>query len=166
MIDAERLGFEVGKDAADPRQDDMGGHVADDVGMVALCRHSRVGRPADGLGRGGRGDVGLDEGVQDGGGEVVGGGEADASRPSAFDFDGAGDELLARMAASLSAGWGALFGSRVDRCLAVAAAAFVSPWLDFESPGVVMVTGGTAKSFRPADRGQIGCTGASLGKRP
>ena len=64
----------------------MGGHGADDTGAVVNGRHSRVGVgwPAVRLG----GDVGADEAVQAGGGEVVDGGEADAARFKAFDPDG------------------------------------------------------------------------------
>ena len=35
VIDAKRPYLEVGEDAVHPRQDDMGGHLADDVGIVA-----------------------------------------------------------------------------------------------------------------------------------
>lgn len=42
----------------------MGGHGADDAGMVALGRHPGVGRPAVGPGGCGRCDVGVDEGVE------------------------------------------------------------------------------------------------------
>ena len=34
VIDAERPDFEVGEDAVHPRQDDMGRHLADDMGIV------------------------------------------------------------------------------------------------------------------------------------
>ena len=34
VVDAERLGLEVGEDAMDPGQDDMGRHGADHVGLV------------------------------------------------------------------------------------------------------------------------------------
>jgi hypothetical protein len=35
VIDAKRPHLEVGEDAVHPRQDDMGGHLADDVGIVS-----------------------------------------------------------------------------------------------------------------------------------
>ena len=65
----------------------MGGHGADDTGVVAHGRHSGLGRPAVRLGGGA------------GGGEVVDGGEADAARFKAFDPDGAGDGQFALVAA-------------------------------------------------------------------
>ncbi len=95
----------------------MGGHGANDVGLVALGRHSGVGRPTVGFGGSGWGDVVLDEGVQAGGGEVVDAGESDTARPAASDFDGAGDEQLAVVAASVSASDGVVFRSMIDRGL-------------------------------------------------
>ncbi len=50
VVDAERPGLEVGEDAVDPRQDDMGGHVADHMGLVAELGRSRIAGPAIGLG--------------------------------------------------------------------------------------------------------------------
>ena len=41
VVDAERPCFEIGEDAVDPRQDDMGGHGADDVGVVPDARGHR-----------------------------------------------------------------------------------------------------------------------------
>ena len=38
VIDAERPDLEVGEDAVDPGQDDMGGHLADDMGIVRDAR--------------------------------------------------------------------------------------------------------------------------------
>ncbi len=49
---SERPGLEVGEDAVDPGQDQVGGHGADDMGFVACGRQSGIARPA--------GDVPLD----------------------------------------------------------------------------------------------------------
>ena len=44
VIDAQGPDFEVGEDAVHPRQDDMGGHAADDMGIVADARGARPSR--------------------------------------------------------------------------------------------------------------------------
>ncbi len=88
-IDPERPGFEVAKHAVNPGRDDMGryradGMGADDMGaddmrIVAVSRHSGVSLPA--VRPGGRGgcDVGVDETIQAGGGDLGDGSEADAA---------------------------------------------------------------------------------------
>jgi hypothetical protein len=52
MIDAQRPGLEVGKDAVSPGQHDMSGHFAYRMGIVVDARGARVTRPAVRLGRG------------------------------------------------------------------------------------------------------------------
>ena len=48
MVDAEAPGLEVGDDAVDPGQDDVGRHLADDVGLVLVADGAVVvtSRPA------------------------------------------------------------------------------------------------------------------------
>ena len=55
VVDAERPCLEVGEDAVDPRQHDMGGHGADDMGVVPDPRRPGVGAPAVGPGDGAQG---------------------------------------------------------------------------------------------------------------
>ena len=82
MIDAERPGLGVGEGAVAPGQNDMGGHGADDMGLVPDVGGAGVGRLAVGFDRRARGDVGGDEAMQRGGGEVLDRGQAQASRRS------------------------------------------------------------------------------------
>ncbi len=87
VVDAERPGLEVGEDAVDPRQDQVGGHGADDMGFVARGRQSGIARPAIGLGGRAGCDMSLDEGVQTARGKVVDGGQTQAPRASTLDLD-------------------------------------------------------------------------------
>ena len=66
VVDAQRLDLEVGEDAVHPRQDGMGGLLADDMGIVGDASGGISG-PAIGLGGGAGGDVGGEEGVKAGG---------------------------------------------------------------------------------------------------
>ena len=66
--------------AVDPRQNDMRGH-----GLVPDVGGAGVGRPAVGFDRRARGDVGGDEAMQRGGGEVLDRGQAKASGRVVFD---------------------------------------------------------------------------------
>src|SRR4051812_30999781 len=79
VIDAECPDFEVGEDAVYPRQDDMGRHLADDVGIVVDAGSAGVTGQPIGLGGGARSDVGGNEGVQAGGREIGDLGEAEAA---------------------------------------------------------------------------------------
>ena len=83
-IDPERPGFEVAKHAVNPGRDDMGRYLADDMGaddmgIVAVRRHFGVSLPAVRPGGRGRCDVGIDETIKAGGGDVGDGSEADAA---------------------------------------------------------------------------------------
>ena len=68
-----------------------------------------IGGPAAGLGGGVLGEVVGEEAVQGGGGEVLDLGKPDASGPSVFDLDRAGDQQLALGASATAAGDGILF---------------------------------------------------------
>jgi len=61
VIDAKRPGLGVGEGAVYPGQDDVGGHGADDVGLMPDVGGTGVGRPTVGFDRGARCDVGGDE---------------------------------------------------------------------------------------------------------
>ena len=88
----------------DPRQHDMGGHGADDMGVVPDPRRPGVGAPAVGPGDGAQGRGGSDEGMQVAGRIVPDMGEADAARPLADDLDGASDQQFSLVAAPRAPG--------------------------------------------------------------
>ena len=62
VIDAQGPDLEVGEDPVDPGQDDMGGHRADDMGIVGDAGGAGICRPPIGLGGGAGSDVGGEEG--------------------------------------------------------------------------------------------------------
>ncbi len=106
VVDAQGPDLEIGEDAVRPGQDDMGGHFADDMGIVVDARGAGISRPSVGLGGGARGEIGFEECVQ-APGRVVGHlAEPDAAGagPAVLDLDGADDENFALMAASAAAG--------------------------------------------------------------
>ena len=51
VVDTQDPDFEIGKDAVDPGQDDMGGDLADDMRIVSDTGGAWVSRPSIGLGR-------------------------------------------------------------------------------------------------------------------
>jgi hypothetical protein len=75
VVDAQGPAFEVGEDAVGPRQDDVGGHAADDMGIVVDLVSAGIGGPSVGLQRRTGGDVGRDESADTFGGIVGNGGE-------------------------------------------------------------------------------------------
>ena len=64
VVDAQGPDLEVGKDAMDPGQDDMGGHLADDMGIMDEACGAGIAGPSVGLGGSTRGQVSGEEGVQ------------------------------------------------------------------------------------------------------
>ena len=95
---------EVGEDAVRPGQDDMRGDGADGVGIVIDAGGALIGGPTVGPRGRARGDFGLDDGVQAGGGEGGYGGEAHPAGPVGHDLDGAGNQYLALSAAAAASG--------------------------------------------------------------
>src|SRR5712671_7739914 len=123
VVDAQGPDLEVGEDPVNPGQDDMGGHLADDMRIVGDAGGAGVSRPTIRLGGGAGGDVGGEEGVE-AGGRVIGDlAEADAAgaKPAVFDLDGADDQHFALMAAPATARDGIVFAAA---CAPPAAA----PW--------------------------------------
>ena len=64
VVDAQAPDLEVGEDTVRPGQHDMGGHLADNMGIVADAGSTGVSRPAVGLDGRPRGEVLGDEGMQ------------------------------------------------------------------------------------------------------
>ena len=64
VIDAQGPDLEVGEDAVHPGQDDMGGHLADDMGIVVDAGSAGIGGPSVGFGGGAGGEIVGDEGMQ------------------------------------------------------------------------------------------------------
>ena len=64
VIDAQCPDLEVGEDAVHPGQDDVGGHLAHDMGIVFDAGSAGIGGPSIGFGGGARGQVLGDEGMQ------------------------------------------------------------------------------------------------------
>src|SRR3984893_9397408 len=111
VIDAQSPDLEVGEDPVHPGQHDMGGHLADDMGIVADAGSAGIGGPSVGLGGSTRREILGDEGMQAVGGVVGHLGETDAagSGPAVLNLDGAGpreggDQNLALVAAAAAAG--------------------------------------------------------------
>src|SRR5690349_21493275 len=71
VIDAERPDLEVGEDAVHPRQDDMGRHLADHMGIMMDARDASITGQSMRLGGSTGGEMGSEEGVQ-AGGRVIG----------------------------------------------------------------------------------------------
>ena len=57
VIDAQGPDLEVGKDAVDPRQHDVSGHLADDMGVMGDAGGTRIPGPTIGLSGGAGGEV-------------------------------------------------------------------------------------------------------------
>ena len=105
VIDAQGPDLEVGEDPVNPREHDVGGHLANDMGIVGDAG-AGISRPTIGLGGGTAAEVGGEEGVE-AGGRVIGHlAQADAAGAEAavFDLDGADDQHFALMAAPATAG--------------------------------------------------------------
>jgi len=103
VIDAQGPDLEVGEDPVNPRQDDVGGHLADDMGIVGDAGGAGISGPTIGLGGGPGAEVGGEEGAE-AGGRVIGHlAQADATgaKAAVFDLDGADDPKRRQQAAKL-----------------------------------------------------------------
>jgi len=105
VVDAQGPDLEVGEDPMNPRQDDMGGHLADDVGIVGNAGGAGISGPTIRLGGGTGGDVGGEESVEAGGRVISDLADADAAgaKSAVLDLDGADDQHFALMAAPATA---------------------------------------------------------------
>jgi len=105
VIDAQGPDLEVGEDPVNPGQDDMGGHLADDMGIVGDAGGAGISGPTIRLGGRAGGDIGGEKGVEAGGRVISDLAEADAAgaKPAVFDLDGADDQHFALMTASATA---------------------------------------------------------------
>ncbi len=116
VIDAQGPDLEVGEDPVNPRKHDVGGHLADDMGIVGDAGGAGISGPTIGLGGGTGAEVGGEEGVE-AGGRVIGHlAEADATgaEPAVFDLDGADDQHFALMAAPATARDRVVFAAGCD----------------------------------------------------
>src|SRR6516162_5724948 len=87
VIDAQGPDLEVGKDPVDPRQDDVRGHLADDMGIMGDAGGSRISGPTVGLGSCARDEIGGEKRMK-AGGRIVGDlAEADAAGTAAAVLD-------------------------------------------------------------------------------
>ena len=105
VVDAQGPDLEVGEDPVNPGQDDMGGYLADDMGIMGDAGGAGISGPTIGLGGGSGAEVGGEEGVK-AGGRVIGDlAQADAAGAEAAVryLDGADDQHFALMAASATA---------------------------------------------------------------
>ena len=85
VVDAQGPDLEVGEDPVNPGQDDMGGHLADDMGIVGDAGGAGISGPAIGLGGSAGGEIGGEEGMEAGGrviGDLAQADAAGASPPS------------------------------------------------------------------------------------
>src|SRR5689334_25186483 len=98
MVDAQGPDLEVGEDPVDPGQDDMSGHLTDDMRLVGKAGGAGISGPTIGLGGSAGGEVGSEEGMK-AGGRVIGHlAQADAAGAAVLDLDGADDQHFALMA--------------------------------------------------------------------
>ena len=116
MIDAQRPGLAVGKDAVGPGQHDMSGHFADRMGIMMDARGAGIARPAVGFGGGAGGKIGRQERMQTGGRVIGHFLEADAAGtgPVVLRLDSSDDKDFALMTAPTAAGRGILLAAAGD----------------------------------------------------
>src|SRR5215468_8506798 len=116
VIDAQGPDLEVGEDPVNPREHDVGGHLANDMGIVGDAGGAGISRPTIGLGGATAAEVGGEESVE-AGGRVIGHlAQADATgaQPAIFDLDGADDQHFALMAAPATARDRVVFAAASD----------------------------------------------------
>ena len=105
VIDAQGPDLEVGKDPVDPRQDNVRGHLADDMRIMGDAGSSGISGPTIGLGSGTGREIGGEKGMASG--RIIGDlAEADAAgnATAVLDLNGADDQHFALMAAPATPG--------------------------------------------------------------
>ena len=95
VIDAERPGLKIGEHAMDPRQHDMGSHLADDMRVMGDIGGAGISGPSVGFDRCALRHIGGDEAMQRCGREVLDFRETNAPWSAASDFDRANDAHFA-----------------------------------------------------------------------
>src|ERR1700758_1290663 len=97
VIDAQGPDFEIEEDAVRPGQDDMGGHFADDMGIVIDAGGAEISRPAVSLSGGAGREIGFEKRVQTASRVIGHLAEADTAGAGAaiLDLDRRDDEDLA-----------------------------------------------------------------------
>jgi len=90
VVNAQGPDLEVGEDPVNPGQDDMGGDLADNMGIVGDAGGAGISGPTIGLGGGAGGDIGGEESMEAGGRVISDLAEADAAgaKPAVLDLDG------------------------------------------------------------------------------
>src|SRR6202048_5031556 len=118
VVNAQGPDLEVGEDPVNPGQDDMGGHLADDMGIVGDVGGAGISGPTIRLGGGAGGDIGGGESAQAGSRVIRDLAEADAAgtKPAVLDLDGADDQHFALMAAPATARDRIVFAAARDLC--------------------------------------------------
>ena len=87
VIDAQDPDLEVGEDPVDPREHDVGGHLADDMGIVGDVGGAGISGPTIGLGGGPWRQIGSEKGMK-AGGRIIGDlAESDAPGAAAVILD-------------------------------------------------------------------------------
>src|ERR1700720_1428939 len=116
MVDAQGPDLEVGEDPVNPRQDDVSGHLADNMGIVGDAGGAGISGPTIGLGGGAGGDIGGEESMEAGGRVIggLGGAGAAGAKPPVLALDGPDDQHFALMAASAPAGDRIVFAAARD----------------------------------------------------
>ena len=133
VIDAQSPDLEVGEDAVDPGQDNVGGHLADDMGIVGDAGGPGVAGPTVGLGSGAGRQVGGEKGMQ-AGGRIIGHlaqTDAAGAGTAVLHLNGADNQHFALMAAPAAA-----------RQRIVFAAADDFGFVDFDEAGEQAAAGG------------------------
>src|SRR6201987_5768537 len=97
VIDAQGPDLEVGEDPVNPREHNVGGHLADDVGIVGDAGGAGIPGPAVGFGGGAGGEIGGQKGMGGGGRVIRDLAEADAagSKAAVPDLGGGDDQHFA-----------------------------------------------------------------------
>ena len=106
VIDAQGPDLEVGKDPVDPRQDNVRGHLANDMRIMGDAGSSGISGPTIGLGSGTGREIGGEKGMK-ASGRIIGDlAEADAAgtATAVLDLNGADDQHFALMAAPATTG--------------------------------------------------------------